>query len=428
MWFTDFLSGLRGRTALLLLATIAALGAGGYFLYTELRDDEEPASAPAPPAVIREQGPSPGEAETRDLGFPAFATRNTTRVAGADPIADAAAVALAAFPSTGGLEGPAAVSLVDVGDWPGGIAAASLSAAPVDAPILLTESGELPDLTESALGALAPQGGDATGGSRVFLIGEAADPGGDRVQRISAGEPAVLAAEIERLRAKLTEAAPDHLLVVSADDPEFAMPAAAWAARSGDPVLFAGVRSAPKPTLEALARNKEVPVYVLGPESAIGKKAFDQIERAAPGAERIAASEPVANAIAFARFEAGGFGWNINDPGHGFVIASTTRSADAGAAAMLSAGGTWGPLLLTDDAERLPNALREYMLDVKPGYVEDPTRALYNHIWVIGDDEAISVGQQAQLDLLAEVVQVRSGSGDDVLGPVPGTPEKEGPG
>jgi len=31
----------------------------------------------------------------------------------------------------------------------------------------------------------------------------------------------------------------------------------------------------------------------------------------------------------------------------------------------------------------LPKALREYMLDVKPGYTTDPTRAFYNHVWVI---------------------------------------------
>ena len=35
------------------------------------------------------------------LGFPAVATKNTTRVAGGDPIADAAGVALAVYPSSG---------------------------------------------------------------------------------------------------------------------------------------------------------------------------------------------------------------------------------------------------------------------------------------------------------------------------------------
>ena len=46
------------------------------------------------------------------------------------------------------------------------------------------------------------------------------------------------------------------------------------------------------------------------------------------------------------------------------------------------------------------------MLDVKPGYTTDPTRAFYNHIWVIGDQEAIDVHQQAEIDQLAELAQI----------------------
>ncbi len=49
--------------------------------------------------------------------------------------------------------------------------------------------------------------------------------------------------------------------------------------------------------------------------------------------------------------------------------------------------------------------------------MSDPTRAVYNHVWLIGDQDAISVGFQAQVDDLAEVAQVRSGSG-----PTPSAP------
>ncbi len=84
---------------------------------------------------------------TEDLGFPTFATKNTTRVSGPDPTADAAGVSLAVWPSTGDLPGPDAVTLVDAGEWQAGLAAASLVAAPVGAPILLTEAGAVPPLT-----------------------------------------------------------------------------------------------------------------------------------------------------------------------------------------------------------------------------------------------------------------------------------------
>ena len=50
--------------------------------------------------------------------------------------------------------------------------------------------------------------------------------------------------------------------------------------------------------------------------------------------------------------------------------------------------------------------MRGYFLDVKPGYTTNPTRAFYNHVWVIGDQEAIDVNQQAQVDELAELTKI----------------------
>jgi hypothetical protein len=139
----------------------------------------------------------------------------------------------------------------------------------------------------------------------------------------------------------------------------------------------------------------------------------------------VGADGVVENAIAFARYSADTFGWDISDPGHGFVIANTERPLDAAAAAPLSAGGTWGPLLVTDDSATVPEALQGYLLDLKPGYAGDPTRAVYNHVWLVGDEDAMSVAFQANVDQLAEVAPVRSGSGGSLLGTSPGPSEPE---
>jgi hypothetical protein len=203
------------------------------------------------------------------------------------------------------------------------------------------------------------------------------------------------------------------------------MPAAAWAARSGEPVLYSSRDSLDEATADALHRHERSEIYVLAPPSAISKAAFKEITKISPGAQRIGTDDPVSNSIEFARYASGDFGWNINDPGHGFVIASADRPLDAGAAAVLSASGTWGPLLVTDEADAPPDPLAAYLLDLKPGYESNPTRAVYNHVWVIGDPAAISVGFQAQVDDLVEVAQVTSGSGGSELGPAPGTPESE---
>jgi putative cell wall binding repeat protein len=414
----------RKRRLELIAASVLALAGAALAAYLLIgsRAGTDQAPSPAPAIVIREQQ----ELTTGDLGFPSFATKNTTRVAGPDPAADAAGVALAVFPSTGGVKGPTAVSLVADDDWAGGIAVSSLTAPPIGAPVLVSGADDVPSFTVDALRGLSPAGSDRTAGKQAFDVGSASVPLGLEAQRVPGASAAAVGASVDRLRQRLTGADPKHFVVVSSEKPQFAMPAAGWAARSGDPVLFASRGEVPKPTLAALRRHPDAPVYILGPPSVISDEALAAVRKISTSVERIAADDPIQNAVAFARFAGGDFGWDINDPGHGFVIANVDRPLDAAAAAPLSAAGTWGPLLLTDDPTEVPPALREYLLDVKPGYVGNPTRAVYNHVWLIGGQEAISVAFQAQVDDLAELVQVRSGLGSG-LGPPPGTPEDEQP-
>ncbi len=391
------IAGLFILAVVFILAAILGGGSGG---------GNENSAAPAP---VSETPGSQGEPlatqAPEELGYPAFATANTTRVGGTDPASNAAGVALAAYPSTEPSQQSDAVTLVDAEDWRGAIAAAVLMAAPVGAPILISESDGLPEATSQALDALDPQGSKATGGAQAFAIGPAGAPSGLETKHVGSGGTAGAAA-IEALRDKLFGGPPEHIVVASAEQPAFAMPAAAWAARSGDPVLFANRGKLPLATAAALKRHPHTPVYVLGPSSVISSDVVRQIAKIADRVRRVSGEDPVENAIALARYGDGNFGWNVNDPGHGFVVARSDAPLDAAAAAPLSASGTWGPLLLTDDADTLPAALRGYLLDVKPGYTTDPTRAFYNHVWVIGDQEAIDVRQQAEIDELAALAKI----------------------
>jgi hypothetical protein len=341
-----------------------------------------------------------------ELGFPAFATKNTTRVGGTEPDANSAGVALAVYPSAGGSPPPPAVTLVADDDWQGAIAASALASEPTRAPLLIGSGGGVPSATGEAISALDPQGAPETAGAAGFAIGDVDVPDGLKTTAVKGTDPATLAVGIDRLRTKLTHRRPGHIVIVSEDESAFAMPAAAWAARSGDPVLFARKDQLPKPTERALKAHKGVPAYVLGPSSVISSKVVRAISRTGTQVHRVSGEDPVSNAVEFARYADGSFGWNINDPGHGFVVARSDRPLDAAAASSLSASGTWGPLLLTDSASELPGALRGYLLDVKPGYRNDPTRALYNHVWVIGDEGAIDVNQQAAIDDLAELARI----------------------
>jgi len=357
--------------------------------------------------------PSPQVAEA--LAFPAFATNNTTRIGGPDPAANAAAVALAVFPSTNEKQRPVAVALASTEDWAGAIAAAVLMAEPIRAPLLYAEAESLPEPTKAALEALQPRGGAASGGAAALAIGDVAADGLAVALFDRNGDAAAEAAGIARLRDRLAGKKPEAIVLASSTEPAYAAPAAAYAARSGDPVLFTEAETLPQPTVAELRRDEGVPVYALGPTSAISGEVLKEVEELggkkgkATKVTRISGSNPVQSAISFARFEGGKFGWHISDPGHGFVLGRSEAPLEAAAAAPLSASGTWGPLLLTDSADTLPSELRGYFLDVKPGYTTDPTRAFYNHVWIVGDTGQISVEQQAEVNEIAELAKIGSG-------------------
>ncbi|HEY2335049.1 MAG TPA: cell wall-binding repeat-containing protein [Solirubrobacterales bacterium] len=398
------LKAVAGLVIVAIVFLVAAVLGGG----SSDKSSNQAAPAPAPPAAANEQRETPAAAAAEELGYPSFATNNTTRVGGSDPATTAAGVALAVFPSTTPAQRPAAVALVDEADWQGAIAASVLMSAPLRVPLLVSSGDGFPDPTSQALEVLDPQGSSDSGGAQAFAVGSAPAPEGLKTTQVKGkgAEPATLAAAVAALRDKLFGSPPQHIVLASEDESAFAMPAAAWAARSGDPVLFTGAKKLPAATLTALKRHPKVPVYVLGPSSAISTGVLREVAKVDKQVRRVSGKSPVENAIALARHASGGFGWNVNDPGHGFVVARSDSPLDAAVAAPLSASGTWGPLLLTENADTLPKALREYLLDVKPGYTTDPTRAFYNHVWVIGDQEAIDVNQQADINQLAELAKV----------------------
>jgi hypothetical protein len=347
------------------------------------------------------------------LGFPLVATRNTTRISGPDPTADAAAAALATHPPAPGARPLQAAVLVPDDNWQAGIAASVLSGPPTRIPVLISGHGSVPDATTQALTQLNPRGGGAAGGTQVYSAGGAAVPSGLKSDQLHGDSPAEIANSVDQLRQRLLKREPEHIVVVSLDEPGYAMPAGAWAARSGDPVLFSGRNQVPAATLAALRRHAAAAVYVIGPESVISKAALSQVARVSASVQRVGATGVVQNALLFARYTDGTFGWNINDPGHGMELANSDRPLDAAAAASLASSGKWGPLLITDTADALPPELRSFLLDIKPGYATDPTRAVYNHVWLMGDATAIGGQVQAEVDELAELAPVGNAGGQD---------------
>jgi hypothetical protein len=344
------------------------------------------------------------------LGFPASATRNTVRVGGADAAADAAGVANALYPATGDSDRPTAVVLVDQEDWVTGIAASVLAGPPIGAPILLSDGSELPTATEGTLERLDPKGSDLSEDAQVIRLGpDVPRPEDFRTAVVEGDNPFARAAAIDRFFSAARGRPSNDVLLYSGEQPEWAMPAAAWAARSGDSVLPVRSDEIPAPVLEAIREHDNPNVFVLGSEQVISERVVRRLEGAvglARSVERIEGDTPVENAIAFARYEKGDFGWGVVVPGYNFTLANVSRPLDAAAAAALATRGVFAPLLLTDDAARLPKPLEEYFLSVQPGYEDDPGDAVYNRAWILGDEDAVSVEEQAQLDTITELVPV----------------------
>jgi hypothetical protein len=398
----SFSAVIRRLLPLLLLAFLIGCGGGG---------DDEPDSGErgGGEPVLGASGDEEQAEEAPALGFPVFATKNTTRVVGADPVADAAGVARAVYPARTDESSPHAVVVVEQGDWRAAISAAQLMAPPLRAPVLFSDGGELPAASAEALEELAPSGAKEANNAQVIRIGEAAEPDNRRVTHVKGSSPSSLAQGIDRLQTSAAGDPSDTVVVAPADRPEFAMPAAGWAARSGHPVLWTPRDTLPPETRAAItSRGKRVRIYVLGPEDAISEAVLRQLDRLGT-AKRIAGPDPVTNAIAFARYADSRFGWNVVDPGHGLVFANVSRTLDAAAAAPLSGSGKYGPLLLVTEPGALPSALQEYLLDIQPGYEQDPVRGVYNHGWLMGDESAISADVQSRIDALLEIQPVDTG-------------------
>ncbi|MFI5004248.1 MAG: hypothetical protein ACHQE6_04470 [Solirubrobacterales bacterium] len=263
-------------------------------------------------------------AGTGQLAASGLATKNTTRLGGANPVANAAAVALATNPGLTPATRPQAVVLVDDRNWPAALAVAALASAPLHAPLLYSEGDSLPALSAQALAALKPTGAALLGGAQVIEIGTSAAPAGYRTRVLStppggggsgggpsgsggttgsgpsgsgttgsgttgsgttgsggpagggpggtepANGPAVLAAQIERLVATTQGSAPRRVIVVGEDGPKaLAMPAAGLAAESGAPILPVSGAGIPRATRRLLAHLHHPTIYAIGPPAAV---------------------------------------------------------------------------------------------------------------------------------------------------------------
>ncbi len=351
----------------------------------------------------------------RGTGSPALTTRNTIRIPGADAAANAAGAALTEYPSSSSFTRPTAVSVAGEDDWRAAIAMSVLSAAPVNAPMLLSSKDELPDVTASAMAALQPSGIVIPGQTlrpKAFVAGDLELP--ERTARVNLVNTSYesLTLALDRLWTRLSGGKPSKEVIVTTADPNFkryALPAGPLAANTGSPVFFVNKDTVPLATLRAIQDHNKPSIYVIGPPNVISDQLLSRLRRYGT-VRRVAGPNPTDNAVQVAGFSdpATAWGWGVVLPGHGFVIINSHNEMNVAAATTLASGAAYGPLLLNSNASVVDRPLRNYLLDVQSGYYDDPADAVYNRAWLLGDEAQLSPGIQATFDKLLAVTKVDS--------------------
>jgi MFS family permease len=295
--------------------------------------------------------------------------KNATRVGGlTDAQTQAEALAIA-YPSSAPAN--SAKRTVDVpNDWRVSLAATPLIARPTDARLVVREGGE------------------------------------------SGGDPAATASEIDG-QLSAARRFGTNVMIVSADaDARWALPAAAYAARTGTPILFVSRNGVPNATAIALAgRERRARIFVMGPPSVVSQDVFGQLQQHGE-ATRIEASSPEALAVEFARFrdDKAGFGWGFRGKdrhqwsSHNYILVNPDRWQDAIAGAHLARGGKSGPLLYAGP-DRLSPEVDAFLWRQRPIFAQTPAEGPFNHLWVVGSFDRISYRTQAWADFSQEIEQ-----------------------
>ena len=272
-----------------------------------------------------------------------------------------------------------------------------------------------------------PLGAASLAGAQVIRVGSSASaPGSLRTLTLAPRAPAAAAAAVERLLVRASGSQPHQVIVVPTFAPYAQLaPVAGLSAQTGAPILFATSAGVPHATADVLEHLGHPSIYVIG-EGQLHHPTVQELRHfghvtAINGTTQLGGEvrAPTGNSIAIARFTDGSFGWGVKEPGHGLVFANAARPLDGPAAALLSASSQYGPLLLLESPNRIPEALAAYLADIQPAYTSapayQPVHGVYNHGWLIGDEHMITPVTQAELDSLLAISPSKQ-SGEEASG------------
>ena len=296
-----------------------------------------------------------------------------------------------------------------------GLGTATLSPSSSPSPLISPSASPL----ESAMTSPSPL--PATG-PKSLSIGLGSDDVNEDV--IGGNDPASVASAIDERQARPRANSSPNVIIVAADaDYRWALPAGAYAARTGTPIFFVSKDEVPAATAAALQRRgKQVRMFVLGPAAAIPAKVFDQLKQFG-AVTRIEGGDYFENAVRFAEFrdEGADFGWGHNGRGPrqwattNTILVNRDRWQDGVVSAHLARAGKAGPLLFTE-RNRIPAVVDNHLWRQRPIFAGTPAEGPFNHVWVVGSFDRIAYEPQAWADYSQEIEQYMTLSDSAVSG------------
>jgi hypothetical protein len=327
---------------------------------------------------------------------------STVRIGGIAPADVATAALLAGYPT--GSEPPSAWFLLRDDRWQEAALTAPFAARPVKGALLPVEKDFIPTASGDALARLKVKSYPQAKGLETLVMGKVgSDVFLDLTERelkstqLTAPDPYALAEKFVPFQGGGAGKFSSSIVVAPSEQRDYALPAAAWSAYSGDTLVLVDRNRVPPATARVLAQREKLllekpTIYVIGPESVISSGVAAQMAAYGP-VKRIAGPSAPETAVALARYHdpATQFGWNMKKAPASVSLVNSSDWANAIGAWTFAAVGPQAPLLLTPGSDSLPPAVLDYLEKLGRGGGR-------NHAFVFGDKDSISSATMAEVD------------------------------
>ncbi|TGC07449.1 DUF4396 domain-containing protein [Methanolobus halotolerans] len=201
------------------------------------------------------------------------------------------------------------------------------------------------------------------------------------------------------------------IVVVSADEPAYALPAAYAAAYFRVPVVPVEEGLIPRSLQEALGNGAENAaseklILVAAPESLLTDSSLEELGVYGE-VNRVADENIYKHSLIWARSRWGNFGWGMDESYHfdgyyNFVLANPETPEFAAAGLPMAYQGNYGPLLYTEAGD-LNDYVDQYFWRLSPDFFDFPSDGPFMNVRVVGGPESVSYNAQARADLGLEV-------------------------